>query len=212
MMKLTLSLIVGCLLTAGALQASPDPARYFDIPKGTTFTFDVSGTVSMQMLIVITDNTLRGSQRVVTMSQQVSFAGKGGDPLASPVSQRGKVLAKLDQVYRLTKDRVVQVTGTQKGKARKQVVVKGPLAPGKGWKDNAEVTAKYTVVETDAKITTPAGPFSDVLVIRQVIELQGKKQTTLSYYAPGLGLVKSTTKGLNNVDVILKRVTTPAKR
>ncbi|MEW6278753.1 MAG: hypothetical protein AB1758_09040 [Candidatus Eremiobacterota bacterium] len=72
-----------------------------------------------------------------------------------------------------------------------------PLQPGKTWEWSGKLgqsasIADHNKVVSSASVQVPAGTFS-CMVIETITEQSGAKLNQLSYYAPGVGLVKNVT-------------------
>lgn len=74
---------------------------------------------------------------------------------------------------------------------RNEVVLKSPLAVGNSWE---EYGMTHAITKLDARVSTPAGVFQAI----EVTATDGASYTRISYYAKGLGLIKSTASGFKD--------------
>ncbi len=187
---------LGLLFATGvaAAQQGPSPARYMDIPVGTRFVISISGEKTFELHAEIMAHTPRTSGKTITVRQRIM--------------DKKQVVVEATQHWELDFEKVVQVSPN-----KRLIIIKGPLVKGQKWSHPAgQSTANYTVLDTKAQMKTPMREFSDVLVIEQKIS---RKETgemrTLSYYAPGVGLIGLKTTGLHTLHGVMTSFTLPAK-
>lgn len=73
-------------------------------------------------------------------------------------------------------------------KSKKRVLLKEPLKEGTSWQSVDDLTS--TITNISREITTPSGKYNALEVTTK-----GKNYTNVDYYAKGIGLVKSISKG-----------------
>ena len=81
------------------------------------------------------------------------------------------------------------------------VILKTPLKVGTAWRNTAD---RREIVAADAKLTLPAGSFTNVVIVK-IANTEAKLKDdayTLEYYAPGVGLVMQEYFGPNDMKVV----------
>jgi hypothetical protein len=155
------------------------PADYFPLKLGTRLTYSV--TASEKKVTVEAARTEKQGDETCTV-----FITK--DSSGSQLGVEG-FARRSDGIYR-TSFAGSPVTPPF-------LLLQLPAKKGASWK--AECTSKagnlsatFTIEETDKEVTVPAGTFKCVVVSTDDLTRDGQKMSARSYYANGVGLVKKT--------------------
>ncbi|HEY1186967.1 MAG TPA: hypothetical protein VGE74_04885 [Gemmata sp.] len=167
-----LPFVAFALVPAGAapvpkhLMKRPGAGHYFPTTPGTKLVYD-------NTTLVVANVETRGGTKVVTVDYDTGGCYHVVEVSASGVVRTQSGSVALDVPY---------------------VLMRSPVEPGDSWQvktPNLEGTKTVGAVET---VKVPAGTFEAVRVDTDYVS-QGRRYKNVSWYAPGLGLVKSTTDG-----------------
>ncbi|EYB66642.1 hypothetical protein DEIPH_ctg079orf0023 [Deinococcus phoenicis] len=170
------------LLAAPAGLTAPVPGFYPLIP-GTTWTY-----TSGETQVVGTPTTVRGI-RVTPVSHQY-----GGKTYTQDLLE-----ARADGSIWL---RGVNAGGRLTWYATPlNVYPPGPLHPGQHWQSGSGALKSSGSVTGTAPLRVPAGTFN-ALVIRTDLSVGGQQSTQITYFVPGLGVVRYQTADGSQIDLL----------
>jgi hypothetical protein len=162
---LTLILLIGCTKTKGS-----KPGEYFPLTKGNQWQYQGEGNEYASFTREVLFTKDKHAQVIEDNGGTVSMAiFETTDSAVIRIFFKGESYEKENLLDRKPNDSLT--------------IIKAPLKVGTSWIDQKSTRE---IVALDAKVTTPAGEFTDCLKIKAA---EGNS-TLYEYYKKGIGLIK----------------------
>ncbi|MBU4515585.1 MAG: hypothetical protein U1D96_03825 [Eubacteriales bacterium] len=178
-LALTIILVAGCSAARSPGDDRIDPVGgitagdYFPTEPGTFWDYQGEGNEFAAL-------TARALHRIGNRAQ---FVTDNGTTLAVIYEVRPDRVTR--QLAREDYQVPVNLLRVETDEEEELVILQAPFTEGQGWANGPE---RREIVANNARVTTPAGKYEDVVKIK--ITRRGEEHTVFEYYAPQVGLVK----------------------